>query len=89
MSVPIPEHPVSSDAALLLAFTRLEGKVDVALTQHGADIKAQGRDLEDHEERLRALEAKATVSPRTLWLAFTSAAGLAISAGPVVAKIFA
>ena len=46
------------DAAVLVAITRMEAKVDVALAQHGADIKSQGRDLEDHEARIRLLEAR-------------------------------
>lgn len=46
------------DAAVLVAITRMEAKVDVALAQHGADIKSQGRHLEDHEARLRLLEAR-------------------------------
>lgn len=58
---------------LLIALTRLEAKVDVVLAQHGADLRAHGQDLADHEARLRTLEATPTVSPKTLW-AVTSTA---------------
>lgn len=52
--------PASTEAALLIAFTRMEAKVDVALAQHGADLKAHADDLTDHETRLRNLEARPT-----------------------------
>lgn len=70
----------AAETSLLIAFTRLEGKVDVALAQHGADLKAHADDLADHEARLRVLEATPTVSPKTLWTVVVSASGLIFSA---------
>lgn len=72
---------------LLIAFTRLEGKVDVALAQHGADIAMHGREIKDHEDRLRRLELTPTVAPRTLWTVVVSAAGLIIAATPIIQQL--
>lgn len=85
--MPTSDPNSKTDTELLIAFTRLEGKVDVALAQHGADIAMHGRDISDHETRLRALENTSTVSPRTLWTVVASAAGLVLAAAPVVEKI--
>lgn len=79
--------PSTADASLLLAFTRLEAKVDVALTQHGADLKNHAEDLKDHEARLRILEGRSTVSPRTLWTVVAAGAGLVISAVSLIQQI--
>lgn len=46
------------DAAVLVAFARLEAKVDVALAQHGARIEAHASDIADHERRIRSVEAR-------------------------------
>jgi hypothetical protein len=62
-----------TEASLLVAFTRMETKVDVVLTQHGAK-------LEDHETRLRVVEDRRTVSPAALWTAVTTGAGLVFGA---------
>lgn len=86
----IPEpSPTKAETDLLVAFTRLEGKVDVALAQHGADIAVHGREIRDHEDRLRALENTPTVSPRTLWTVVASAAGLVLAAMPVIERFLA
>lgn len=85
--MPTSDPNSKTDTELLIAFTRLEGKVDVALAQHGADIAVHGREIRDHETRLRALENTPTVSPRTLWTTVASAAGLAIAATPVIQQI--
>lgn len=87
MPTPPEISPTKAEADLLIAFTRLEGKVDVALAQHGADLAVHGRELSDHETRLRALENTPTVSPRALWTTVASAAGLAIAAAPLVQQI--
>lgn len=55
-----------AEANLLVAFTRMETKVDVVLSQHG-------QKLDDHETRLRTVEDRPTVSPRALWTAVCSA----------------
>lgn len=70
---------LSPEAALLVAFTRLEGKVDVALVQHSAEIKAETTRGDDHERRLRALESKPTITPRQLWTTIAPAATIAIA----------
>lgn len=80
--------PTRSETDLLIAFTRLEGKVDVALAQHGADLALHGRELKDHEDRLRRLELTPTVTPRTLWTVIASAAGLVLAAGPLLGRLF-
>lgn len=79
--------PTKAETDLLIAFTRLEGKVDVALAQHGADLAVHGRELKDHEDRLRRLELTPTVTPRTLWTVVVSAAGLMIAATPLIQQI--
>lgn len=84
------ETPPSTPAetSLLIAFTRLEGKVDVALAQHGADLKAHHETLADHEARLRALESTPTVSPRVLWTALVSASGIIFSALTLIDRFY-
>lgn len=90
MSSTAPESsPTKAETDLLIAFTRLEGKVDVALAQHGADLAVHGREIKDHETRLRVLENTPTVSPRTLWTVTASAAGLVLAAMPLLEKILA
>lgn len=78
---PVPVSPTNSAAetTTLVALTRLEAKVDVALTQHGADLKAQGRDIADHEERLRVVEQRPYVAPKTLWSAVVGGGGLVVA----------
>lgn len=71
-----------AEASLLIAFTRMETKVDVVLSQHGAK-------LEDHEARLRAVEDRRTVSPTGLWAAVTTGAGLVFGALTILLKIIA
>ena len=72
---PTPTTPTATatEANLLIAFTRMETKVDVVLTQHG-------QKLEDHEARLRVVEDRRTVSPTALWTAVTTGAGLVFGA---------
>lgn len=61
---PLPPSPhvevVSStdSTALLIAVTRLEAKIDVALAQQRAKIDAHDSDLVDHEARIRAVEGR-------------------------------
>jgi len=98
----LPATPTGTDASLLVAFTRMETKVDVVLTQHGAK-------LEDHETRLRRVEdrrvadpnrvdsiereldevaARPTVSPRALWTGLVGASGVVIGALTFVDKLY-
>lgn len=86
-----PELPLpasNTEAALLIAFTRMEAKVDVALAQHGADIKAQGTQVVDHEARIRKLELTPTVSPRVLWTSVVSGAGIVLAALPLLQQLY-
>jgi len=89
MSQPPNEIPAGTapDAALLMVVMRLETKVDVALAQHGSDLKSQGEDIADHEERIRRLELKPTVSPGALWSTVAGAVGLMLAGMPVLEKI--
>ena len=61
---------------MLVAIARLEGKVDVVLARHDVRLSAVERESADHDGRIRALEARPTVSPRALWAAVTSGAAL-------------
>lgn len=79
--------PSNTEAALLVAFTRMEAKVDVALTSHGADLKAEKHRGDDHEARIRILESRPTVSPRSLWTAVISAAGLVLTIVSILDKV--
>ena len=64
---------------------RLEAKVDVALGQHAGRLDRHDEIREDHETRLRALEAKSTVAPWQHWTAFL---GIVTALGVVGALIF-
>ena len=77
-----------ADPTLLVAFTRMEAKVDVALAQHGADIRVAIAQGADHETRIRAIELTPTVSPRVLWASVVSGAGLVLAALPLVQTIY-
>lgn len=83
-----PSDDHATETSLLIAFTRLEGKVDVALAQHGADLKAHADGLADHEARIRTLEAKPTVSPKALWTTVVSASGLVFSALTILDRLY-
>lgn len=78
--VQVSNGPAATDPALLVAIARLETKVDVALSDHGRQIR-------DHEDRLRNVESKSTVSPRALWTAVTSGAGAVLAALAILEKI--
>lgn len=70
--------PSDSNTAILVAMARLEAKLDQALTGQN-----------DHENRLRDLEAKSTVSPRTLWTAILGAVGAFAAVSPLLERFFA
>jgi hypothetical protein len=74
------ELPGGGDqTSILVALTRMEAKVDVALAQHGARLDNVETDMTDHEARLRTLEAKQTVSPGKLWTAVSGASALLLA----------
>lgn len=52
---------------------RLEAKVDVALSQQGARLDRHDEIRDDHEERIRVLEARRTVAPWQVWTAVIGA----------------
>lgn len=72
------------------------------LEQHGqeiAELRATVRKVEDrpvaspdgmvdHEQRLRQIEATPTVSPRALWTALASGAGVIAALSPFIQKLY-
>lgn len=60
-----PQRSGPDTDSVPITLARLEGKVDVALAQHGAKLADHDEDLRDHETRMRALEARPVV-PQTV-----------------------
>lgn len=61
------QPPLQSDGqALLIAVTRLEAKLDVALVEHRSQLDSHGKEIGDHEARLRAVEARPVVDENRL-----------------------
>lgn len=56
-----------TEATVLLALTRLEAKLDVALTQHAGRLESHAEEIADHEARVRALENRPYVRPAVIW----------------------
>lgn len=69
--------PPTDDAALATVLTRIEVKLDNALSQG-----------QDHELRLRIVEARKTVSPRDLWLGLGGAVAAGASVATIVRTLF-
>lgn len=78
---------------------RLEGKVDLVVSQQTARLDNHGSKIDDHEvrlrglerdmphdahDRLRGVEERKTVSPAQLWTAVASGAGALASIAAVV-----
>lgn len=84
----LPEE-VSTDETtnLLIALTRLEGKIDLILAQHSSDIGAHRERLDDHERRIRTIEGTPTVTPAKLWTAVCTSAGLIVSILTILANL--
>lgn len=82
-----PPASTLNEVELRVTMARLEGKLDVALAQHGAKLEQHSKELvdlrrdvsriedapaptvetqADHEQRIRAVESKSTVSPAGL-----------------------
>ena len=74
-------------SAIRLDLARLEGKVDVAITGQGADIRDLQKDVADHENRLRAEERRPRVTPKHLY-AGLSAAVLILSGTAYLVNLF-
>lgn len=95
--------PDGTNERLAVTLARLEGKVDVALAQHGASIAAHDREIIDHETRLRAVEGKvperaedrlravegrSSVSWKQLWAAVASVAALIAGLSPLLERLY-
>jgi hypothetical protein len=83
---------------LLVAFAKLEGKVDLTLAEMNAlkstdsDHESRLRHIEskpqpdpDTEQRLKVLEERRTISPAQLWGAVLGIGGLLGSIGTIIA----
>lgn len=89
----IPE-PESFEARLLIAITRLDTKLDVALANQ-SDHETRLRKLEDEppipeglETRLRQVETRPSVSPRALGATVVSVTGLLLAAMPFLDRLY-
>lgn len=65
--------PPDDDANIRLDIARLEGKLDVAITGQGAELRELRRDVDDHEERIRAEEQRPRVTPKHLYMGLSAA----------------
>lgn len=63
------------DVRTLVGMARLEAKLDVAIAQHGARIETHEGQIDDHEVRLRTVEAKPVVTTKGLWSAVLGTVG--------------
>lgn len=86
------------EAKLDVALAQHGAKIE----QHGQEISelrtlyrkmedrpiAQPEGLLDHEERIREIEKRPTVSPRQLWTTFATAAGLVIAFVPLLDRLY-
>lgn len=90
-----PPPAVDGTASLLIMMARLEGKVDVALAQQGAKTDEHGRRLDALETqrdaddaRLRAVEQKATVTPRAMLAALAAFAAIVAALTPFLDRLY-
>lgn len=68
-----PTRDIHAEENILVAITRLEAKVDVALARQTATLSKHDETLSDHESRIRKVEERKTVSPAALWATVGSA----------------
>lgn len=66
-SGPHYEHEQDRGTSVQVALARLEAKLDVALADHSARIREGERRRDDHEDRLRFLEARPVVQPKHVY----------------------
>lgn len=73
-------------------YGELSGKLDTAMSMHsmqfGAverELSAAARDISDHESRLRSIELRHVVTPRSMWAAIGVLTGLVSAALAVIA----
>jgi hypothetical protein len=76
----------SSNVPVMLS--RLEAKLDVALAHQGAKLDSHDATLDDHETRLRTVEARPTVSPRVLWATVASGVGVLAALFPILERFY-
>jgi GTPase len=101
MTAETPPTATPTEASLLVAFTRMETKVDVVLGQHGTklddhearlrkveDLTSKAVDADDHEKRIREVEARKTVSPVGLLSAVAGGAGLLLVVTQLLDRFF-
>lgn len=88
MTAAIPPPDDGGSASVLIALARLEGKVDAALATQGAQLTEHGRRLDDHEPRLRLLEATPTVTPRAMWTALATLAAIVAALTPFLSRLY-
>lgn len=73
-------------------YGELAGKLDTAMSMHairfdavGRDLANMGREIGDHENRLRAIELRPVVTPKSMWTAIGVLTGLVSAALAVIA----
>ncbi|GAB1641779.1 hypothetical protein [Krasilnikovia sp. MM14-A1259] len=88
MTQPAPPPDEGGSASVLIAFARLEGKVDAALAIQSTKGDEHTRRLDDQEVRLRHLEATPTVTPRAMWSAVATIAAIVSALTPLLARLY-
>jgi hypothetical protein len=73
-------------------YGELAGKLDTAMSLHGMrfdavgrELASMGREITDHEVRIRVVEQRAVVTPRAMWTAIGTLTGLVSVALAIVA----
>lgn len=73
-----------NDELLAVTLARIEGKLDLV----NAGLTAATNRGDDHEARIRALEAQPIVTPRAMWTAVGCIATVVGAAAPFLAVLF-
>lgn len=79
---------MSDETEVRVILARLEGKLDANLAAHGGDIATLKANDADKEIRMRAQEARRTVSPQQLWAGIASAIGSAVGIASIIRVFF-
>ncbi len=82
----VPDLP--GEDPVITAIRKLEAKLDIAIAQHRAELDLAARHDTDHEERLRALEARQTVTPKALWSVVVGASAVLATALPLLQLLY-
>jgi hypothetical protein len=96
MTTPGAPEPQDPYVAVLVQLARMEGKIDAAVAAHGTKIeelarrqdKADNDILKDIQPRLRAVEARPSVSPRALLAGLASVAAIIAALTPFLDKLY-